>query len=359
MPAGTTTAAAEDVYGTMSVEYEDATTPRRSAAVSCCRTPGTRRPGRGGDLVVPSALRHPAGRPQCDEANDYWDPDDKKVIMCYEDVDESEIFDDGDHPDVNATARRMVVASFYHELGHMAVDIYQLPATGRQEDVADQLAAYELLAPDDDGTIDPDYVQAAKDFATEWRIYAKRDGQPDKDALADPHTPNEARMYNILCWIYGSDPDSQGAMITEEGLPQDRADRCETEWKTLSNAWSELLAPHLEIARIPARGRMRRVPRAAAGRRHERITAREDLRGTVRRTRRARPHPPAGQHDRGRAGCRRAHRGQEDPRGGRRGLAAEHESDDELAGEISQLMYWTQVLMLARGLTLDDVYRKL
>lgn len=40
-------------------------------------------------------------------------------------------------------------------------------------------------------------------------------------------------------------------------------------------------------------------------------------------------------------------------------IAAEHESDDQLAGEISQLLYWTQVLMLARGLTLDDVYRKL
>ena len=40
-------------------------------------------------------------------------------------------------------------------------------------------------------------------------------------------------------------------------------------------------------------------------------------------------------------------------------IAAEHESDDDLAGEISQLLYWTQVLMLARGLTLDDVYRKL
>jgi len=40
-------------------------------------------------------------------------------------------------------------------------------------------------------------------------------------------------------------------------------------------------------------------------------------------------------------------------------IAAEHESDDELAGEISQLFYWTQVLMVARGLTLDDVYRKL
>ena len=40
-------------------------------------------------------------------------------------------------------------------------------------------------------------------------------------------------------------------------------------------------------------------------------------------------------------------------------LAAEHESDDALAGEISQLLYWTQVLMISRGLTLDDVYGKL
>ena len=40
-------------------------------------------------------------------------------------------------------------------------------------------------------------------------------------------------------------------------------------------------------------------------------------------------------------------------------LAAEHESDEALAGEISQLLYWTQVLMIARGLGLDDIYRKL
>ena len=40
-------------------------------------------------------------------------------------------------------------------------------------------------------------------------------------------------------------------------------------------------------------------------------------------------------------------------------LAAEHEGDDALAGEISQLLYWTQVLMISRGLSLDDVYRKL
>ncbi len=40
-------------------------------------------------------------------------------------------------------------------------------------------------------------------------------------------------------------------------------------------------------------------------------------------------------------------------------LAAEHESDDALAEEVSQLLYWTQVLLISRGLSLDDVYRKL
>ena len=40
-------------------------------------------------------------------------------------------------------------------------------------------------------------------------------------------------------------------------------------------------------------------------------------------------------------------------------IAAEHESDEALAEEISQLLYWTQVLMVGRGLTLEDVYRHL
>ena len=37
-------------------------------------------------------------------------------------------------------------------------------------------------------------------------------------------------------------------------------------------------------------------------------------------------------------------------------LAAEHESDQALAEEISQLIYHVQTLMLARGLSLQDVY---
>ena len=40
-------------------------------------------------------------------------------------------------------------------------------------------------------------------------------------------------------------------------------------------------------------------------------------------------------------------------------LAAEHESDEALAEEISQLIYHLQTLMLARGLTQDDIYKYL
>ena len=40
-------------------------------------------------------------------------------------------------------------------------------------------------------------------------------------------------------------------------------------------------------------------------------------------------------------------------------LAAEHESDDALAEEISQLLYRVQVLMIGRKITLEDVYKYL
>jgi phosphoribosyl-ATP pyrophosphohydrolase len=40
-------------------------------------------------------------------------------------------------------------------------------------------------------------------------------------------------------------------------------------------------------------------------------------------------------------------------------MAAEYETDAETAEEISQLLYHLQVLMIAKGLTLEDVYRHL
>ena len=40
-------------------------------------------------------------------------------------------------------------------------------------------------------------------------------------------------------------------------------------------------------------------------------------------------------------------------------LAAEYQSDSELATEISQLIYHLQIIALARGLTLEQIYEEL
>ncbi len=40
-------------------------------------------------------------------------------------------------------------------------------------------------------------------------------------------------------------------------------------------------------------------------------------------------------------------------------MAAEHESDEDTALEISQLLYHLQVLMVSKGLSLEDVYTHL
>lgn len=40
-------------------------------------------------------------------------------------------------------------------------------------------------------------------------------------------------------------------------------------------------------------------------------------------------------------------------------MAAEYQSDAECAEEVSQLLYHLQVLMIAKGLTLEDVYAHL
>ncbi|MDU0967811.1 MAG: phosphoribosyl-ATP diphosphatase [Actinomycetaceae bacterium] len=40
-------------------------------------------------------------------------------------------------------------------------------------------------------------------------------------------------------------------------------------------------------------------------------------------------------------------------------MAAEYESDDAFALEVSQLLYHTQVMMIAKGISLEDIYKKL
>jgi len=164
------------------------------------------------------------------------------LILCYEDIDNSlQLF--SDDPDPAAAARRIAVGAFYHELGHMAIDIYELPVTGREEDVADQLSAYWLLEPVD-GQVNADYVEAAKDTADWYNLASAAPEDLDESSFSDEHTLDQSRAYNFECWIYGSDTQANADIVSDGLLPEDRAGQCEDEYSQLARAWATLLEPH-------------------------------------------------------------------------------------------------------------------
>ena len=238
-PAGT---------GSMIVTYEDATTPEAIAGRDVLQA----------DQVleemaddINQTLNLPYDIPllgvQCDQADAFWDPNAKTISICYEDTSNSErIFTEAGDPDPVAGAINAEWATFYHEVGHMAITVYDLPVTGREEDVADQLAAYILLTPGDDGQIDPESVQAVKDFARVFNSSGEGDTEVSEQEMADVHSLDLQRVYNLECWIYGSDPGANGDLVTDGQLPEDRAAGCQDEWQQLDQAWSTLLDPYFK-----------------------------------------------------------------------------------------------------------------
>lgn len=230
--------------GRMTIVYEDATTPEAIRGRELMEKTGLldALAQDVNDLfALPYDVTLVGG--QCGEANDYWSSAEKKMTLCYEDIDYSlQLF--RDDPDPEATARRIAVGSFYHELGHMAIDIYDLSVTGRGEDVADQLAAYWLLEPDDNGKVDADTLEAARDTARWYSLNSAAPDGIDEGAFSGVYTVDQSRAYNFECWIYGSDPQGSADIVSSGVLPEDRASGCEEEYDQLARAWSELLEPH-------------------------------------------------------------------------------------------------------------------
>ena len=153
------------------------------------------------------------------------------------------LFAESGYVNTEEEVRDLTVATlafvFVHELGHALTHQLQLPITGREEDAADQLATVIVTsAGEEAGGI-------AIAAATLFGLFGEDREQFEAADFWDEHSLDEQRFFNILCWVYGSDPATYGETVLESGIGEGRLVRCEDEWAQLSNSWETLLAPHV------------------------------------------------------------------------------------------------------------------
>lgn len=176
----------------------------------------------------------------CGEVNAFYLPKDHSITVCYELMEHFyKLFKSTGLSD-DAAYDKMFDAirfAFLHELGHALIDAYKLPVMSNEEDAADRCSSYICLTELGDEGVKA--VQAASDgFAIESKS-SNKDGR----SMADEHLLQEQRFYNTLCMIYGSNSSKYEYLVTENYLPQERAERCPTEYQRTVQSWSDLFKP--------------------------------------------------------------------------------------------------------------------
>lgn len=181
-----------------------------------------------------------------DPTNAWYSPKDHSITMCYGLIKKSEdLFKDNEanEKDLEEAVLGSTAWTFYHEMGHALIDIYQIAHTGKEEDAADELSTYILINEGGEAG-ELAAINGAADFYRE----VANDNDLSEEQFADTHSLNKQRFYNIVCWVYGSNPQKYTFLAEgkEAILPAGRAEGCEGEYQRITKAWRNLLGPHLK-----------------------------------------------------------------------------------------------------------------
>ena len=134
--------------------------------------------------------------------------------------------------------RDVMLAIFYHELGHALIDVMQLPVLGLEEDAADVLSVVMIDRLWDAESSEAKVAAAANFWATSAIETAEAGYAP---AFWGVHSPDERRYFTYLCLYYGGAPDEREALAVEYGLPEDRAVTCPDEFDLAAGSWGVYL----------------------------------------------------------------------------------------------------------------------
>ena len=113
-----------------------------------------------------------------------------------------------------------------HELTHALIATFDIPVLGREEAAADQIATLCILYPETTSDRDPHAIEKLAAVADAWRIEWEMDKESGGTAYWDEHELDIQRYYNVLCMLYGSDPEEFEALPDRIDLPWQRAWTC-------------------------------------------------------------------------------------------------------------------------------------
>ncbi|MFO1493564.1 MAG: DUF4344 domain-containing metallopeptidase [Lysobacterales bacterium] len=177
---------------------------------------------------------------ECGEANAFYDPGEQQISMCFELL-QSYYETMADQYETEDELNNAVMGAFvlvlFHELGHALVHVLDLPITGREEDAVDQLAAWVMI---DDGEGDDAVLSAALSY---YVSAEQSEDEIDDSTYADEHSLDKQRFFNLVCWVYGSNPEKHEDLVGDDFLPEARAQRCPGEYQQIDRSWSRLLQP--------------------------------------------------------------------------------------------------------------------
>jgi hypothetical protein len=191
----------------------------------------------------------------CDgDINAAYEPSDATLTICYEYLAYIQELGQAIPPagaDEGLTPANYALGPFLevvlHEMAHALFDLKKIPILGREEDAADQVAAFLLLRLGHDET-----RRVIASIAVMYASEAK-EAPPKLADFADEHGLPAQRLFNLLCISYGADPKVFGDVVEKGYLPRDRAEQCDGEYRQVRFAFDRLLAPHLKGARIGSR----------------------------------------------------------------------------------------------------------
>ena len=179
----------------------------------------------------------------CDGVSNAWYENDT-VTMCYELVAEIVVRAPLKPTQAGITREDAIVGTLVqmllHESGHALFELLDVPIFGREEDAADQFAAYLIMQ------MQTEDARRIIDGVTLMLWNRSQEQKLDRDTFSNVHGLAAQRFFNLVCMAYGRHPFLYADLVSKGVLPQERSESCKAEYGQVAEAFDKLISPHID-----------------------------------------------------------------------------------------------------------------